>query len=48
MAAAVRGRGLSERLAREIGPARTVTYQGVANGGLAAMTSVTWQGDRRL
>ncbi|GAA4314242.1 hypothetical protein GCM10023086_35440 [Streptomyces venetus] len=42
------GRDLSERLARELGPARTVTYRGIANGGLAAMTSVTWRGDHQL
>ncbi|MFI9752595.1 hypothetical protein [Streptomyces collinus] len=42
------GRELSERLAREIGPARRVTYRGIASGGLAAMTSITWQGDRQL
>jgi hypothetical protein len=42
------GRELSERLAREIGPARRVTYRGIANGGLAAMTSITRQGDRQL
>ncbi|MBR8643326.1 hypothetical protein KEF29_38205 [Streptomyces tuirus] len=42
------GRDLSERLARETGPARTVTYRGIANGGLAAMTSVSRQGDQRL
>ncbi|MGW0867725.1 hypothetical protein [Streptomyces sp. NPDC002611] len=38
------GRELSQRLARELGPARTVTYRGIANGGLASLTSVTWQG----
>ncbi|GAA0631816.1 hypothetical protein GCM10009535_04260 [Streptomyces thermocarboxydovorans] len=43
-----RGKELSERLAHELGPARTVTYRGIANGGLAALTSVTWQGDRQL
>ncbi|MFE1315346.1 hypothetical protein [Streptomyces sp. NPDC058755] len=42
------GTDLSERLAHELGPARTVTYKGLANGGLAALTSVTWQGDHQV
>lgn len=42
------GTDLAERTARELGPARTVTYKGLANGGLDALTSITWQGDRRL
>ncbi|MFE3634373.1 hypothetical protein [Streptomyces sp. NPDC059168] len=42
------GRHLSERLARELGPARTVTYKGLANGGLAALTTETWRGDRQV
>ncbi|MFE2276148.1 hypothetical protein ACFXAE_02495 [Streptomyces sp. NPDC059454] len=43
-----RGSELAQRVAHELGPARTVTYKGVAHGGLAAMTSVTWQGDRQV
>ncbi|MFJ7148946.1 hypothetical protein ACIQVT_12210 [Streptomyces sp. NPDC100445] len=39
------GRHLSERLAHELGPARTVTYKGLANGGLASLTSESWRGD---
>ncbi|GHG97887.1 hypothetical protein [Streptomyces lanatus] len=39
---------LARRVAHELGPARTVTYKGVAHGGLAALTSVTWQGDRQM
>ncbi|WP_225099542.1 hypothetical protein [Streptomyces sp. CoH27] len=42
------GRDLSEQLARELGPARTVTYKGLANGGPATLTSETWQGDRQV
>ncbi|MFF2813138.1 hypothetical protein ACFVT2_39440 [Streptomyces sp. NPDC058000] len=42
------GMDLAKRLAHELGPARTVTYKGLANGGLAALASVTWQGDRQL
>lgn len=42
------GRGLAQQVARELGPTRTVTYKGLANGGLVAMTSVTWEGDREL
>lgn len=42
------GEELSKRLAPVIGPARTVTYRGIANGGLAALTSVTWRGDQQL
>ncbi|MEV6795788.1 hypothetical protein AB0M87_28210 [Streptomyces sp. NPDC051320] len=42
------GRDLAHQVARELGPARTVTYKGLANGGLAALTSVTWQGDQEL
>jgi hypothetical protein len=40
------GLDLGKRLARELGPARKVTYKGTANGGLAAMTSVSRRGDR--
>ncbi|MFK0265514.1 hypothetical protein ACIQU1_29915 [Streptomyces angustmyceticus] len=42
------GRNLAGQLAHELGPTRTVTYRGLANGGLAAMTCVTWRGDREL
>ncbi|QOV35460.1 hypothetical protein IM697_36235 [Streptomyces ferrugineus] len=42
------GMELARRVAHELGPARTVTYKGLAHGGLAALTSVTWQGDRQL
>ncbi|MET8247209.1 hypothetical protein ABZV31_23975 [Streptomyces sp. NPDC005202] len=42
------GTELAKRVAHELGPARTVTYKGPAHGGLAALTSVTWQGDRQL
>ncbi|SCF97613.1 hypothetical protein [Streptomyces sp. Ncost-T10-10d] len=42
------GLDLAEQIAHELGPARTVTYKGLAHGGLAALTSVTWQGDREL
>ncbi|MFI6494538.1 hypothetical protein [Streptomyces sp. NPDC050564] len=42
------GMELARRVAHELGPARTVTYKGLAHGGLAALTSVTWQGDREL
>ncbi|MEU0951670.1 hypothetical protein ABZ353_04775 [Streptomyces niveus] len=42
------GMDLAERTAHELGPTRTVTYKGLANGGLDALTSVTWQGDRKL
>ncbi|WP_330266569.1 hypothetical protein [Streptomyces griseorubiginosus] len=43
------GADLARRVAHELGPARTVTYKGLANGGgLAALTSVTWRGDREL
>ncbi len=42
------GKDLARQVAHELGPARKVTYKGLANGGLAAMTSVTWQGDREL
>ncbi|WP_406164945.1 hypothetical protein [Streptomyces sp. NBC_00996] len=38
----------ARQVAHELGPARTVTYKGLAHGGLAALTSVTWQGDREL
>ncbi|MGW2720552.1 hypothetical protein [Streptomyces sp. NPDC001492] len=34
------GSALAQRLADELGPSRTVTYKGLANGGLAAITSV--------
>ncbi|MGW3010934.1 hypothetical protein ACWC9R_19185 [Streptomyces sp. NPDC001219] len=40
------GRALAGRLAHELGPARTVTYKGLANGGLDAITCVVWQGGR--
>ncbi|KOT37538.1 hypothetical protein ADK41_19455 [Streptomyces caelestis] len=42
------GMELAQQVAHELGPARTVTYKGLAHGGLAAMTSVTWQGDRQI
>ncbi|WP_328385236.1 hypothetical protein OHS81_14790 [Streptomyces sp. NBC_00400] len=42
------GRNLARQLAHELGPTRTVTYKGLANGGLAAMTCVAWRGDREL
>ncbi|WP_046494124.1 hypothetical protein [Streptomyces odonnellii] len=42
------GTDLAERTAHELGPARTVTYKGLAHGGLDALTSVTWRGDREL
>ncbi|MFM9449102.1 hypothetical protein [Streptomyces acidiscabies] len=42
------GFGLAERVAGEVGATRTVTYKGLANGGLGAMTSVSWRGDRRV
>ncbi|WP_405831426.1 hypothetical protein [Streptomyces sp. NBC_01176] len=42
------GTELARRVAHEAGPARKVTYKGLAHGGPAAMTSVTWQGDRQL
>ncbi|GAA2327555.1 hypothetical protein OHT20_15950 [Streptomyces caniferus] len=42
------GRDLARRVAHELGPAWTVTYKGLVNGGLAAMTYVEWQGDREL
>lgn len=42
------GRDLARRLAHELGPARTVTYKGLAHGGLAALTSVAWRGDRQM
>ncbi|WP_405602223.1 hypothetical protein OG741_27390 [Streptomyces sp. NBC_01410] len=42
------GMELARRVAHELGPARKVTYRGLANGGLAALTSITWQGDRQL
>lgn len=42
------GMELARRVAHELGPARKVTYKGLANGGLAAMTSVTWQGDQEI
>jgi hypothetical protein len=40
------GMHLARQVARELGPARTVTYKGLAHGGLTALTSVTWQGAR--
>lgn len=42
------GADLARRVAHELGPARKVTYRGLANGGLAALTRVTWRGDREL
>lgn len=42
------GMELARRLAHEVGPDRKVTYKGMANGGLAVLTSITWQGDRQL
>ncbi|MFD9222880.1 hypothetical protein ACFWDI_23360 [Streptomyces sp. NPDC060064] len=42
------GMELARRVAHEVGPARKVTYKGMAHGGLAALTSITWQGDRQL
>ncbi|MGQ4390366.1 hypothetical protein [Streptomyces sp. SAS_270] len=42
------GRDLARLAAHEIGPARTVTYKGLAHGGPTVLTSVTWQGDREL
>jgi len=42
------GMELARRVAHEVGPDRKVTYNGLANGGLAGLTSVTWQGDRQL
>ncbi|MFI2186308.1 hypothetical protein [Streptomyces sioyaensis] len=42
------GMELAKRVAHELGPARRVTYKGLAHGGPASMTSVTWQGDREL
>jgi hypothetical protein len=42
------GKELAGRLAHEVGPARRVTYRGLAHGGLAMMTSLTWQGERKV
>jgi len=42
------GRDLARQVAHELGPVRTVTYKGLAHGGLAMLTSVTWRGDREL
>ncbi|MFI1353443.1 hypothetical protein ACH4TV_07650 [Streptomyces sp. NPDC020898] len=42
------GAELARRVAHEAGPDRTVTYKGLANGGLAALTSVSWRGDRQV
>ncbi|MER5520983.1 hypothetical protein [Streptomyces sp. NPDC002763] len=42
------GKELAARLAHEVGPARRVTYRGLAHGGLATMTSLTWQGERKV
>jgi hypothetical protein len=42
------GMDLAKHVAHELGPARTVIYKGLANGGLAALTSIIWQGDRQL
>lgn len=42
------GMELAKRVAHELGPVRRVTYKGMAHGGLAALASVTWQGDQRI
>ncbi|MEU7056365.1 hypothetical protein [Streptomyces sp. NPDC046197] len=42
------GMDLARRLAHELGPGRTVTYKGLANGGPAALTYVAWRGDRQV
>lgn len=42
------GAELAKRVAHELGPVRKVTYKGLAHGGLTALTSLTWQGDRQL
>ncbi|MEV7324493.1 hypothetical protein [Streptomyces sp. NPDC093970] len=42
------GQELARRVARETGPARKVTYRGLANGGLSTMTCRTWQGEVEL
>jgi len=42
------GGDLARQVAHELGPTRTVTYKGLAHGGLAVLTSVTWRGDRRV
>ncbi|WP_105974365.1 hypothetical protein [Streptomyces geranii] len=42
------GAELAKRVAHELGPDRTVTYKGLANGGLAALTLVRWRGDRQV
>ncbi|MFJ5529600.1 hypothetical protein [Streptomyces sp. NPDC093261] len=42
------GAELARRVAHELGPDRAVTYKGLANGGLAAITSIPWRGDRQL
>ncbi|WP_328378647.1 hypothetical protein OG372_25420 [Streptomyces sp. NBC_01020] len=42
------GHDLAQQVAHELGPERTVTYKGLANGGPAALRSVTWQGDQEL
>ncbi|MER5218888.1 hypothetical protein [Streptomyces flaveus] len=42
------GMDLAKRVAHELGPTRTVTYKGLAHGGLAALASVTWQGNQQL
>ncbi|MEU9287725.1 hypothetical protein AB0D57_24220 [Streptomyces sp. NPDC048275] len=42
------GTDLARRVAHELGPVRTVTYKGLAHGGPAALTSITWRGDRQL
>jgi hypothetical protein len=41
------GAELAKRVAHELGPVRKVTYKGLAHGGLTALTSRTWQGDRQ-
>ncbi|MFJ9905202.1 hypothetical protein ACIRVK_20280 [Streptomyces sp. NPDC101152] len=39
------GSALARRLAQELGPSLTVSYKGLANGGLTALTSISWRGD---
>ncbi|MFD9006464.1 hypothetical protein ACFV0T_36905 [Streptomyces sp. NPDC059582] len=42
------GMELARRVAQEVGPDRTVTYKGLANGGLDKLTVIRWQGVRQL
>ncbi|WP_405899960.1 hypothetical protein OG242_23050 [Streptomyces sp. NBC_00727] len=42
------GEELARRVAHELGSMRKVTYRGMAHGGPATFTSVTWQGDRKV